>query len=46
LFDLENTVYWDGALAGEKEPSVRELFAITSVKTMRVDENGKPNTGQ
>ena len=40
--DKANTVHWDGARQGEKEPAVLVLFGIGPVKTVQVDENGKP----
>jgi hypothetical protein len=40
--DVKNTVHWDGARAGEKEPAVLELVGMGPVKTIAVDENGKP----
>ena len=40
--DRKNTVHWDGARTGEKEPAVLELVGIGPVKTIQVDENGKP----
>ena len=40
--DRKNTVHWDGARTGEKEPAVVELVGIGPVKTIQVDENGKP----
>ena len=40
--DVKNTVHWDGARAGEKEPAVLELVGMGPVKTIQVDENGKP----
>jgi hypothetical protein len=44
--DVKNTVHWDGARTGEKEPAVLELVGIGPVKTIPVDENGKPKSGQ
>jgi hypothetical protein len=44
--DVKNTVHWDGARAGEKEPAVLELVGMGPVKTIQVDENGKPKPGQ
>ena len=43
--DVKNTVHWDGARTGEKEPAVLELVGIGPVKTIQVDENGKPKAG-
>jgi len=40
--DKANTVHWDGARQGEKEPAVLELDGMGPVKTIQVDENGKP----
>ena len=40
--DKINTVHWDGARTGEKEPAVLELVGMGSVKTIQVDETGKP----
>ncbi len=40
--DVKNTVHWDGARTGEKEPAVLELVGMGPVKTIQVDENGKP----
>jgi len=40
--DVANTVHWDGARSGEKEPAVILLTGIGPVKTVQVDENGKP----
>lgn len=40
--DRANTVHWDGARAGEKEPAILELVGIGPVKTIQVDEQGKP----
>jgi hypothetical protein len=44
--DVKNTVHWDGARSGEKEPAVLELVGIGPVKTIQVDENGKPKSGR
>jgi hypothetical protein len=44
--DVKNTVHWDGARTGEKEPAVLELVGMGPVKTIQVDENGKPKPGQ
>jgi quercetin dioxygenase-like cupin family protein len=44
--DVKNTVHWDGARAGEKEPAVLELVGMGPVKTIPVDENGKPRPGR
>jgi quercetin dioxygenase-like cupin family protein len=40
--DKANTVHWDGARVGEKEPAVLVLVGMGPVKTVQVDENGKP----
>jgi quercetin dioxygenase-like cupin family protein len=40
--DKANTVHWDGARLGEKEPAVLVLVGMGPVKTVQVDENGKP----
>jgi hypothetical protein len=37
-------VHWDGARLGEKEPAVLVLVGMGPVKTVQVDENGKPKT--
>jgi hypothetical protein len=42
--DVKNTVHWDGARKGEKEPAVLELVGMGPVKTIQVDENGQPKT--
>ena len=39
--DVANTVHWDGARAGGP-PAVLELVGMGPVKTVQVDENGKP----
>lgn len=39
--DVANTVHWDGARAGGP-PVILELVGMGPVKTIRVDENGKP----
>jgi hypothetical protein len=44
--DVKNTVHWDGARTGEKEPAVILLSGIGPVKTVQVDEQGKPKPGQ
>src|SRR5580658_6611432 len=44
--DVKNTVHWDGARAGEKEPAVLELVGMGPVTTVPVDENGKPKSRQ
>jgi hypothetical protein len=44
--DVKNTVHWDGARTGEKEPAVLELVGMGPVKTIQVDERGKPKSGQ
>jgi hypothetical protein len=40
--DVANTVHWDGCRTGESEPAVILLTGIGPVKTVSVDENGKP----
>ena len=40
--DKANTVHWDGARLGEKEPAVLVLVGMGPVKTVQVDEDGKP----
>lgn len=40
--DVANTVHWDGCRAGEKEPAVILLTGVGPVKTLPVDETGKP----
>lgn len=40
--DVANTVHWDGCRLGEKEPAVLELVGMGPVKTIQVDETGKP----
>jgi len=40
--DAANTVHWDGARLGEKEPAVLVLVGMGPVRTVQVDENGKP----
>jgi hypothetical protein len=40
--DVKNTVHWDGCRLGEKEPAILELVGMGPVKTIQVDENGKP----
>jgi quercetin dioxygenase-like cupin family protein len=42
--DKANTVHWDGARQGETQPAVLELVGMGPVKTIQVDENGKPKT--
>lgn len=44
--DVKNTVHWDGARCGEKEPAVLELVGMGPVKTIQVDEMGKVKPGQ
>lgn len=44
--DVKNTVHWDGCRTGEKEPAVLELVGLGPVKTVSVDENGKPKPGR
>ena len=44
--DVKNTVHWDGARSGETEPAVLELVGMGPVKTIQVDENGKPKSGR
>ena len=43
--DVINTVHWDGARTGEKEPAVLELVGMGPVKTIPVDEKGQPKAG-
>jgi quercetin dioxygenase-like cupin family protein len=43
--DVKNTVHWDGARTGEQEPAVLELVGMGPVKTIAVDESGKPKSG-
>jgi hypothetical protein len=40
--DRKNGIHWDGARTGEKEPAVIILSGIGPVKTIQVDEHGKP----
>ncbi len=40
--DVANTVHWDGCRAGEKEPAIILLTGVGPVKTVQVDETGKP----
>ena len=40
--DAANTVHWDGARLGEKQPAVLVLVGMGPVETVQVDENGKP----
>ena len=40
--DVANTVHWDGCRTGESEPAVILLTGIGPVKTVSVDENGRP----
>jgi hypothetical protein len=40
--DVANTVHWDGCRAGESEPAVILLTGVGPVKTVSVDESGKP----
>ena len=40
--DVANTVHWDGARSGEREPAIILLSGVGPVKTVQVDENGKP----
>lgn len=42
--DVKNTVHWDGARTGEKEPAVLVLVGMGPVKTIQVDANGNPKT--
>ena len=42
VIDKANTVHWDGARVGEKEPAVLVLVGMGPVKTTQVDENGRP----
>jgi hypothetical protein len=39
--DVAGTVHWDGARAGGP-PAILELVGMGPVKTIPVDENGKP----
>jgi quercetin dioxygenase-like cupin family protein len=39
--DVANTVHWDGVRAGGP-PAILELVGMGPVKTIQVDENGKP----
>jgi quercetin dioxygenase-like cupin family protein len=39
--DIKNTVHWDGARVGGP-PAILELVGMGPVKTIQVDENGKP----
>jgi hypothetical protein len=39
--DVANTMHWDGARAGGP-PAMLELVGMGPVKTIQVDENGKP----
>lgn len=43
--DVANTVHWDGARLGGP-PAILELVGMGPVKTVRVDENGKPIPGK
>lgn len=40
--DVANTVHWDGSKATDPDPAVLELVGMGPVKTIQVDENGKP----
>jgi hypothetical protein len=40
--DVANTVHWDGARSGEREPAIILLTGVGPVKTVQVDESGKP----
>lgn len=42
--DVANTVHWDGARLGGP-PAILELVGMGPVKTVAVDENGKPKPG-
>jgi hypothetical protein len=42
--DVANTVHWDGCRAGESEPAVILLTGVGPVKTVSVDESGKPQS--
>lgn len=44
--DVANTVHWDGARTGEKEPAMLLLAGMGPVKTIMVDKDGKPLPGQ
>jgi hypothetical protein len=41
--DVANTVHWDGNRAGAKENAVILLAGVGPVKTIQVDEQGRPN---
>src|SRR5262249_1060657 len=41
LVDVANTVHWDGVRAGA-EPAILYLVGVGPVKTVLVDEDGKP----
>ena len=43
---MANTVHWDGARTGEKEPAMLLLAGMGPVKTIMVDKDGKPLPGQ
>ena len=40
--DVANTVHWDGARSGKREPAIIPLTGVGPVKTVQVDESGKP----
>lgn len=42
VIDKANTVHWDGSRTGETEPAVLMLVGMGPVKTVQVDESGKP----
>jgi len=42
--DVANTVHWDGARTGEKEPAIILLTGMGPVTTIQVGEDGKPLT--
>jgi hypothetical protein len=44
--DVANTVHYDGARSGEKEPAVILLAGIGPVKTVPVGADGKPLAGR
>jgi hypothetical protein len=44
--DIANAVHWDGARTGEQQPAVILLSGIGPVKTVLVDDTGKPKAGQ
>lgn len=42
VVDLANKVHWDGDRASDKEPAIVLVTGTGPVKTVQVDENGKP----